>query len=215
MTEAEWLACEDASQLIIAMPEHGRVTTRTHALFVVVACRRLQGYYFKKETDFALRTLELYADGTASEEAMEQVFAHVENTTYGADCIDLRICEAVADVLFWSGTFFDSLRALSAGLTGLIPSDVQAQAVLGHADLVREIVGNPFRPSKLQPSTITADALRIATVAYDSHEFGCLPILSDALEEAGCTDTDLLAHLRSPGPHVRGCWALDHILGKS
>ena len=42
-----------------------------------------------------------------------------------------------------------------------------------------------------------------------------LAVLSDALEEVGCTDTALLSHLRSPGPHVRGCWALDLVLGKS
>jgi hypothetical protein len=40
-----------------------------------------------------------------------------------------------------------------------------------------------------------------------------LAVLADALEDAGCADPDLLAHLRGPGPHVRGCWALDLVLG--
>jgi hypothetical protein len=55
----------------------------------------------------------------------------------------------------------------------------------------------------------------VATVIYESHAFDRLPILADALEDAGCADAELLGHLRSPGPHVRGCWAVDLVLGKS
>jgi hypothetical protein len=50
---------------------------------------------------------------------------------------------------------------------------------------------------------------------YDERAFDRLPVLADALEDAGCADADLLGHLRGPGPHVRGCWAVDLILGKS
>jgi hypothetical protein len=50
---------------------------------------------------------------------------------------------------------------------------------------------------------------------YESREFGDMPILADAIEEAGCADDVILSHLRSPGSHMRGCWALDLILGKS
>ena len=45
-------------------------------------------------------------------------------------------------------------------------------------------------------------------------DYGGLPVLADALEEAGCTDADLLAHCRSGGGHLRGCWAVDLLLGK-
>jgi hypothetical protein len=54
----------------------------------------------------------------------------------------------------------------------------------------------------------------IASDIYRDGKFNDLPILADALEDAGCTDADLLGHLRSPGPHVRGCWAVDLVLGK-
>jgi hypothetical protein len=56
---------------------------------------------------------------------------------------------------------------------------------------------------------------RLAQGIYDLRVFDRLPLLADALEDAGCTDADLLGHLRGPGPHVRGCWALDLILAKS
>jgi len=55
----------------------------------------------------------------------------------------------------------------------------------------------------------------LATSIYEQRAFHRLPLLADALEDAGCTDAELLGHLRGPGPHVRGCWALDLVLGKS
>jgi hypothetical protein len=55
---------------------------------------------------------------------------------------------------------------------------------------------------------------KLAASIYEQRAFDRLPVLADALEEAGCTDADILGHLRGPGPHVRGCWAVDLILGK-
>jgi hypothetical protein len=56
---------------------------------------------------------------------------------------------------------------------------------------------------------------KLARSIYDTRDFDRLAVLADALEDAGCTDAELLGHLRGPGPHVRGCWALDKVLGKS
>ena len=80
--------------------------------------------------------------------------------------------------------------------------------------LARDIFANPFRPLTFQPSWRSATAVSLAQAIYDERAFDRLPILADALEDAGCDNADLLDHLRSPGPHVRGCWALDLILGK-
>ena len=55
---------------------------------------------------------------------------------------------------------------------------------------------------------------KLARTIYDDRRFDLLPILADALEEAGCGDAEILAHCRGPGPHVRGCWAVDLVLGK-
>jgi hypothetical protein len=87
---------------------------------------------------------------------------------------------------------------------------VAAKETAAQADLVREVFGNPWRPPASAPGTspqVCADALDIARRAYEEGNFRALPVLADALEDAGCTDTELLTHLRSPGPHVRGCWA--------
>ena len=79
------------------------------------------------------------------------------------------------------------------------------------------VFGNPFRPVVLDPAWIAWDdgaARRIAQDIYEERGFDRLPILADALEDAGCTNPDILTHCRSAGPHVRGCWVLDLILGK-
>ena len=77
-----------------------------------------------------------------------------------------------------------------------------------------EVFGNPFRPAGLDAAWRTANVVNLAKVIYDERRFDDLPVLADALEEAGCDNTDLLSHLRGPGPHARGCWALDLILDK-
>jgi hypothetical protein len=95
-------------------------------------------------------------------------------------------------------------------------------------DLVREIIGNPFRPWKVVPDflgggvvqpdgktvRLTDAARRLAEGIRADQAFDRLPILADALEEAGVTDAEMLAHCRREGGHVRGCWALDVVLGK-
>ena len=83
--------------------------------------------------------------------------------------------------------------------------------------LLRDIVGNPFRPAAVDPTVLRWHgdaAARLAGAVYAEGAFDRLPVLADMLEQAGCADAGLLGHLRAPGPHVRGCWALDLVLGK-
>lgn len=83
--------------------------------------------------------------------------------------------------------------------------------------LLRDIFGPmPFRPVSIVPSLCEwngGTVVRLSQVIYEECRFEEMPILADALEEAGCADADLLGHLRGPGPHVRGCFALDLLLG--
>jgi hypothetical protein len=83
--------------------------------------------------------------------------------------------------------------------------------------ILHDIFGNPFRPVALDPAWLQWDGgtvRKIAQAIYDDRAFDRLPVLADALEEAGCADRDLLDHCRSGGEHVRGCWAVDLLLGK-
>jgi hypothetical protein len=103
--------------------------------------------------------------------------------------------------------------ARQASSTGLRRAGVVA--------VLRDIFGNPFRPVSLARSWLTPTVANLAATAYEERALPSgeldrtrLAVLADALEEAGCTDATILDHLRGPGPHVRGCWALDAILGR-
>ncbi len=76
------------------------------------------------------------------------------------------------------------------------------------------IFGNPFRPVTVDPCWLTSTAVALARIIYADRAFDRLPILADALEDAGCDNADLLAHCRGDGLHVRGWWVVDLILGK-
>jgi hypothetical protein len=103
----------------------------------------------------------------------------------------------------------------------------RAQAALGRtggecatqATLLRDVLGNPFRRPPALPAAILAwndgTVVKLAQAVYDERACNRLPILADALLDAGCDDEELLSHLRCDRPHVRGCWGVDVILGKT
>jgi hypothetical protein len=83
----------------------------------------------------------------------------------------------------------------------------------GQSGLLRDIFGNPFRPPAFDPRWRTADVLALGRGVYEDWAFDRLPLLADALLDAGCDNEDVLAHCRNDGPHVRGCWVVDLALG--
>ena len=103
---------------------------------------------------------------------------------------------------------FDATRRLAGDRNGEREGVTQAR-------LLRCVLGYHFRPMPVDPRWLTSPVLILAQQMYDARDFAPLPILADALEEAGCDDADVLAHCRGSGPHVRGCWVVDLILGKS
>ncbi len=85
------------------------------------------------------------------------------------------------------------------------------------ADLVRDVFGHLIGHVEFFPDWLSAkDAtvMKIAGSVHDEQAFDQLPILADALEDAGCFDARVLSHLRSSQTHVRGCWVVDALLGK-
>jgi hypothetical protein len=103
------------------------------------------------------------------------------------------------------------------GNRGAIHSGILVRERTEQCRLLRDVAGDPFRPAALDPSWLawnSGTVVSIAGAAYEKQAFDCLPILADALEDAGCTDPAILGHLRGPGPHVRGCFVIDLILDK-
>ena len=89
-------------------------------------------------------------------------------------------------------------------------ADLRAQS-----NLIRDIFGDPFRPANFSPSWRTSTAVAIAMQMYESRDFGAMPILADALQDADCNDDAVLSHCRNrEQTHVRGCWVVDAVLGK-
>jgi hypothetical protein len=119
-----------------------------------------------------------------------------------------------------AGVFFKPFRWPS------LPPDVVVAELAAQVALLRCVFGNPFRPSPPLPPAVLAwndgTVKRIAEGIYEDRQMPAgtldtdrLTILADALLDAGCDDEELMGHCRSEGPHVRGCWAVDLILGKS
>jgi hypothetical protein len=92
--------------------------------------------------------------------------------------------------------------------------DAEVAERAAHVPLVRDIVGNPFHPSPVDPTWRTEATVGLARFMYEPGDFSPMPVLADALEEAGCSDAVTLAHCREPGVHVRGCWLVDEVLEK-
>ncbi|MCE9566329.1 MAG: hypothetical protein K8U57_30260 [Planctomycetes bacterium] len=83
------------------------------------------------------------------------------------------------------------------------------------SQLIRDIFGNPFRPVAVESAWLTSTVTALAEGMYANRDFSAMPILADALQDAGCENADILNHLRDPNTtHVRGCWAVDLVLGK-
>jgi hypothetical protein len=76
------------------------------------------------------------------------------------------------------------------------------------------LFGDTARPVSLDPAWLTSAVVAIARQVDDASDYSAMPILADALQDAGCDDEDVLAHCRGAGPHVRGCWVVDLLLGK-
>ncbi|WP_439621244.1 hypothetical protein [Gemmata sp.] len=102
-----------------------------------------------------------------------------------------------------------------SGLSRARDRDVRRNVVYPQiCPLLRDIFGNPFRPVAVAPEWRTSTVVALANQMYESREFGAMPILADALQDAGCDSDDILVHCRQTGDHVRGCWVVDLVLGK-
>ncbi|MBA4187256.1 MAG: hypothetical protein C0467_04475 [Planctomycetaceae bacterium] len=89
------------------------------------------------------------------------------------------------------------------------------QERIAHCHLLRDVFGNPFRPVAFAAEWRTSTVVAIAQQMYESRDFSAMPILADALQDAGCDNDDILTHCRDANfVHVRGCWVVDLVLGK-
>lgn len=220
MTEAEWLGCTDPKPLLefwhVNVSDDETYSTlpmceRKLRLFAVSCCRNVWDH-FNKTLQKVIETGEDYADGRVTGEVAAE--ASDAALSEGGGDID-RLDEFSSAALYTAhpGVEPDDILCMArdgvAYHTRLVERDSDTQA-----HLARDIFGNPFRPVTLDQSWLTPTVIALAQAIYDERVFDRLPILADALEDSGCTNAEILAHCRGPGPHVRGCWVVDLLLAK-
>jgi hypothetical protein len=218
MTESEWLTSDDPAHMLIRpldLPHQGSRQHVTHP----GADRKLRLWacaFVHHVNGAAVRPFL----GPGDLELLEQAQSWADNLPDGGEdawnelhsrartwpvqyCCDFRILNAAQ---------FLACRVVQMrGSSGPLEDTTDPVG----AQLLREILGNPFRPLPDLTRWRTTAVLGIAGDAYQNRHWELLPVLADALEEAGCAWTELLEHLRAPGHHVLGCWGLDAVVGRN
>jgi hypothetical protein len=214
MTEAEWNRCSDPWEMLEFLRNTSRASDRKLRLFAVGCCRRLEAELPDQSSWDVVHLAEGYADGNGTDQDLMEArrdaeesfrrhmaaFAAVQVTAPLAWDAAMGAVEAV-DYLGWE--YYEEGEEREQGQTGLL----------------RDLFGPlPFRAVAIDPAWLgwnDGTVRRIAEGIYEERAFERMPILADALEDAGCDSEEILAHCRQPGAvHVRGCWVVDRLLAK-
>ena len=190
MTEEEWLTSEDPFALIGAVDP---VSQRKGKLFVVGCCRQAQTVFQNRLNRKAILAIESNADGEITDE-------------------ELHACRGSGK---WGYKLAATCSAKPPTPMFVIVTNHLFEDRTIQCSLLRDLFNNPFRPVAFDPNWRTSDVVSIARAMYESRDFSPMPILADALQDAGCEHADILDHCRGTGPHVRGCWVVDLVLGKA
>jgi hypothetical protein len=204
MTEADWLTATDPSPILRYL--RGKVSDRKLRLFVCASCRRNESNIAKQAFRDALTAAERYADGLIGDGELQAVSA--ATALQSSRRVNMVQAHAQAHV-HWATQPDDEMPAAAGIVLAKKPT-----AQIWQSAILRCIFGNPFRPAAFDPHWRSETAVALATGIYADRAFDRMPILADALEEAGCDHDDVLNHCRGPGPHARGCWVVDLVLGK-
>ena len=196
MTESGWLRTEKSFNMLRSLgfsfsPRKLRLFARA------VACEewKLDSQHAECRA-YLLQLMEHFADGEPLPAGFRLVrSARITDPLHPGNPLQNEAWEAA----LWAGT----------------PCSYLQTTLELRAHLLRDIFGNPFRPVAFDPNWRTSTVVSIAQGLYDTRDFSAMPILADALEDAGCDHADILDHCRGTGPHVRGCWVVDLVLGKT
>jgi hypothetical protein len=213
LTERQWLTIFNPRVLLRALPVG--VSARKQRLFALACCRRVEHQFNHPLSQRALDLMEEHLAGRATEKELTELSRRLWNecnarSGYHGPVADPEVipgliaaCELMRKV--WPARVCADTSSMGA--------DPNTEWLLQGACL-KCIFGNPFRPVTLAADWRTPNVTAFAQAVYDDNAFDRLPILADALEEAGCDNAEVLHHCREPGAHVRGCWVVDQLLEK-
>jgi hypothetical protein len=212
MTEAEWLACRDPAPMLELL--RGKASDRRTRLFACACLREAWTEGMNPAPLEVIEQTEALADGRVSK-------AKYRAAAGSLRVDDIRSTSEADRTVEWSVIYAAQRIGTPKNYLNVVPyiGKVLAlwrtgQRVTSQTDLLRDIFGNPFQSIAFDPRWRTADALGLARAVYEDRAFDRLPLLADALMDAGCADEQVLSHCRGPGPHARGCWVVDLVLGK-
>ena len=201
MTEAEWAACRDPAQLL----DYHRMKRDPRRLrLLAVACvRAVVPADAPALVAEVLDVVERYADGVATRAEFLAARKAVRRSAGDGHPAVLLLRNLTDDAMEGMTLTIWKARQLAGPEGGAL-----------ECGLNRCVFGNPYRPTAFDPAWRTETVVALARGVHADRAFERLPVLADALEDAGCTDADVLAHSRAAGPHARGCWVIDGLLGR-
>jgi hypothetical protein len=223
MTHEEWQTCQDLDALLTYARRRSHFSGRKRRLFACACCNRLGGL-LPEPHRHALALAQRFADGRASRAELTAAWSaayhdpvtRISHAAWAA-CTAAGPAEGVLTQAHLSTVSLYAANALGqcplrAGSEGPGNGPAWYAERARHRALLRDLTPPPRAP-RLTARAWPAQAEAVARWVYEEGRFDDLPVLADALEEAGCTDTLLLDHCRRPGDHVRGCWAVERVLG--
>lgn len=201
MTEREWLTVVDPERMLTWASEE-RASDRKLRLYAIACCRRL-AHHFDARYSAALVEAAALADETPPKP---------RRTGRTARRHDTDLLHSLSDARAHTAAWLAADRAIA---TATARGGMAWEERLFQASCLIDLLGNPFRKVRFEEKWRTETAVALAQQFYERAEAASLPILADALEEAGCDEPAVLAHARDiHQPHVRGCWVVDLVLGK-
>jgi hypothetical protein len=228
MAEFDWATATDPEEMLRRLKRGHRPTSRKLRLFACACCR--EGWHLLSDPRLrtAVEVAERFEDGLEDVEALNAAERAAEIAYHGDRFVEEECDPSTPEEWAAAAVCILSQRSFPSGpedadevahrvALALSPDqdepDSEVRAV--QAALLRDVLGQPDRIRPLQASWRTASVVALAKEIYDDRAFDRLPILADALEDTVCDDSEVLNHCRSVGRHVRGCWVLDLVLGKS
>jgi hypothetical protein len=222
MTEEEWLTGSDPKSMLLCLLSKG--SDRKLRLFACACCYRVWDLITEVPDRKAVETSLLYADNLVSVEELADA-THAAERPHQSPCKGAALSASSISDFPAATSWLAAINAAECAVVcaakkaprspgGALKSAARSAERKEQAILIRDIFGDPFRPVTLDSTWRTATVVQLAQALYDARNFADMPILADALEESGCTSRELLDHLRGPGPHVLGCWAMDLVLNK-
>jgi hypothetical protein len=230
MTEAEWLTSDDPRLLVDWLFFDALATDRKLRLFSVACCEPLRRLVADSGVLAALDLAEAFADERIDEAAFAaarrplwDAFHARRNAPGWFETVSAEADDAECACLH---TTLPEVPRDRDGHSDLYPPVPEVVALICRLDssrssfrrlitLLHEVFGPlPFGHIAFSPEWRTDTAVLLARQMYDARDLSAMPILADALQDAGCDNDDILTHCRGPGPHVMGCWVVDLVLGK-